>query len=340
MITKKTILRLVKATKSEKFFLTRLDRIATRLRNLHGFIQNGGHKKGYFPDFGKLEISDVALEVAKEIRGIHNPAIILYGVMSRSGTGYVGGTKTLLGLHPDILCHPNKLWEVPFLENSYLLKEFQEIFFKSYGFNIGKIGANDFLPLFGSAFINYLLYSLDNDYHKYISITRPSVEFLNYFFDIFPYENLLLLMRDGRDVVNSHFNTFSASFPDICVQWNDSAQMMLSFVRHYQEKKGERFLYVKFEDVVADPAGFIKRFCKHFHIDCSMYPFEKIASIPVVGSSTMKHNDKVTWKPIKKPEGFNPVGRWTKWSNKKKRIFKKLAGQTLIEAGYCKDLKW
>ena len=339
MLIKKIIFRLVKDTKSEKLFLTYLDRIATRSRNLQGFIQNAGYKKGYFPDFGKLEISDAALKVAKEIRGIHNPAIILHGVMQRSGTGYVGGTRTLLGLHPDILPHPNQLWEVPFLENSYLLKDFQEVFFKSYDFNVGKIGANDFLPLFGSAFINYL-YSLDNDKHKYISITRPSVKFLNYFFDIFPYENLVLLMRDGRDVVNSYFHSSSkASFPGLCVRWNDSAQMMLLFISHYQEKR-ERFLYVRFEDVVADPAGFIKSFCKHFHIASSMYPFEKIASIPVVGSSTMKHDGKVTWKPIKKPEGFNPVGRWTKWSDKKKRTFKKLAGQTLIEAGYCKDLNW
>lgn len=43
------------------------------------------------------------------------------------------------------------------------------------------------------------------------------------------------------------------------------------------------------------------------------YPFDQMRQIPLRGSSTTTQDGKVTWTPVAKGPGFNPVGRWQQW---------------------------
>lgn len=98
-------------------------------------------------------ISEQTLEVVRRIRGDHPPAIIIHGVMPRSGTVYTG---ELLRLHPDLHAYPNEIWELPFLELTGDLLAAQKHFFRAYRQNTGKIGDHDFLPPFGGFLLAYL----------------------------------------------------------------------------------------------------------------------------------------------------------------------------------------
>ena len=169
------------------------------------------------------EISPHAFQTAKTIRGENRPpAIIIHGIMKRSGTVYSG---ELLGLHPYVHSHPNLIWETPFLSLTGDIKKLQQDFFLSYQQNIGKIGENDFLPIFGASFLAYLYSLVPEDQRMLLKV--PGVEYLDYFYDVFPNEHLLLLIRDGRDLVASTIKTWpQLRFSDVCRRWANSAKMI------------------------------------------------------------------------------------------------------------------
>jgi protein-tyrosine sulfotransferase len=251
--------------------------------------------------------------------------------MKRSGTVYSG---ELLGLHPCIHPHPKLIWETPFLALTGDIRKLQQDFFLSYQQNIGKIGEADFLPIFGSSFLSYL-YSLVPEGQRML-LKVPGVEYLDYFYDVFPNENLLLLTRDGRDLVASTIKTWpQLRFADVCRRWANSARMILRFNEAHKNKEG--YWLARYEDAVKDPETFVRGACSHFNLDPDIYPFEKINALPVIGSSTTRKQGD-TW--VKKTISFNPIGRWEQWSKLRKMTFKRIAGQALVELGYCENLDW
>jgi len=173
-------------------------------------------------DIAKL--SSNAVNVAALIRGNNRkPAIILHVVMPRSGTVYIG---EVLSLHPDLHAYTNRIWEISLLLTIGEMIRVHKLFFKNYKQNIWKIGENDLLPLFGSSFIGYL-HSFTN-LKKQILLKVPNIQYLSYFFTLFPHEYLILALRDGRDIVNSTVKTRSErDFSVICRLWNDSMKTVL-----------------------------------------------------------------------------------------------------------------
>lgn len=303
-------------------------------KNLRKYKNYVFDTKSFVPDFDANKVSDHALEVANSIRGSgRTPSIIIHGIMKRSGTVYVG---ELLSLHPDTYSYPNKIWEIPFLPQTGSIKELQREFFLAYEKNIGMVGENDFLPIFGASFIRYLYAFVPED--RRLLVKMPGVQYLNYFYTVFPGESLLLLTRDGRDVVASTIKTWpQLNFVDVCRRWNHSARMVLECHKKYNGRNG--YWLARFEDAVKEPSAFVKKVCEGLELDPDKYPYEKIDSLPVIGSSTTLKDGK-GWEWIRKPKGFQPVGRWQHWSVFKKWVFKRVAGKSLIELGYCTDLSW
>jgi protein-tyrosine sulfotransferase len=299
---------------------------------------SGLDEHGFDLDIPALKISEHALRVAKAIRGEGRPpAIIIHGVMPRSGTVYTG---ELLRLHPALHAYPNDIWEIPFLELTGDALRMQKRFFMAYKQNKDKVGDHDFLPLFGAALIAYLYSFIPEG--KRMLLKVPDVQYLQHFYAVFPYENPLLLMRDGRDVVNSTINSWpDRRFDEVCSLWDRSARMMLAFEGRYS-RNSYPYLSVKYEDVVKDPDGFAKRACDIYGLDYGAYPGEKIKELPVRGSSSTvgKAGAQTAWNPVDKPKNFNPVGRWNDWPENRKGTFKRVAGQTLMNTGYCASLDW
>lgn len=260
------------------------------------------------------------------------PAIFLHGVMPRCGSVYVGN---LIKLHLDIEAYPNQLWEWPFLGSAKKLEQFNDHFLNSYSQLDGKFGKHDLLAMFGAVSIGYL-YSLVTP-GKRLFMKEPRAEFLGRFFELFPNEKLVLLIRDGRDVVNSTVLTWPHhNFDSTCQLWKDSALLMHRISQQYSD----RLVCAKFEDIVTAPRAFVEEICKAFDLDVNRYPFDQIQNILLQGSSKNSIDGNVSWNPVEKPSGFNPVGRWHDWSAGQKQTFKRIAGEALIETGYAKNLDW
>ena len=298
------------------------------------------------PELIQFEFSKNILQQVKEIRGLNNkPSIILNSIMPRSGSGYF---SRLIRLHSDISVNPNELWEIPFMKTAtgYFI-EIMRDFLNSYKYNIGKISEYDFIPLFGASLIHFLYSFIPKG--KHLFFINTNVFYLNYFWTLFPFEYMILLIRDGRDVVSSTYHTRhcngeqfnKSSFINICKEWDYSAKMVMNFNSNYSTIYNDNYLIVKYENIVNDPKLLINKICDFLNLDSNRYDFKKIQDIGVIGSSGIKRNGQVTWeRDEKKTTFFNPIGRWKEWTTKEKNIFKKIAGKSLIDIGYERNCNW
>ncbi len=325
------------------------DRFQLSLRDdVRKYLGYAFDRRSFVPEFDEQPLTQHALEAAEAIRERgHGSTIIVHGIMPRSGTVYVG---ELLRRHPAVHAYPNRLWEMPFLQQTYHILRMQRDFFRTYEQNIGKIGDHDFLPLFGSAFIAYLRSFAPEGQRLLLKV--PGVHHLDRFFTVFPYEHLLVLVRDGRDVVHSTRKTWpQITFGMASRRWKRSARMVLAFHERYRIRSTTgasaacppppgAYWLARFEDAVHDPAGFVREACRHFDLDEAAYPFDEADDLPVRGSTTLKRQGPVDWAPVKKPAGFKPIAHWRDWSWWQKWRFKHIAGQELIDLGYAEDFKW
>ena len=293
--------------------------------------------KGFRSNCHVWEISDQATQAVQTIRGRERgPAIIIQGVMPRSGTVYIG---ELLRCHPDLYVYPHQLWEFPALQLTENILDLQKKFLLGYKLNSNKLGQADFLPLVGASLMAYLYEPVPPP--QRVLVKMPSVQYLSHFFSMFPSENLLILVRDGRDLVHSTLRTWPwLNFFQVCLRWNRSAQMICETVEQLTTAKRNGYWLAKYEDALQNPETFVQKACHYFNLDENRYPYEQIDHIRVIGSSKLENQGKVTWRHLKRPENFTPTEYWKEWSSIRKLIFKLIAGRSLIRLGYCDNLNW
>lgn len=310
--------------------------MTTLFDNIRKYLDYVFDARSFTPRFDPEAVSGGVLEAARAIRGAgRGPAIILHGIMPRSGTVYAG---ELLRLHPDLQAYPNQIWEAPLLQLTGDVTALQEKFLWAYRHNAGKLGEKDFMTLLGAAFVGYLHAFVPQG--KRVLLKVPGVHYLSGFFTMFPHENLLVLVRDGRDVVHSTVKTWpQIRFSLACLRYRRSAGMVHACHARYRDRR-QGYWLARFEDAVEDPASFVRQACAHFDLDVDRYPFDQIGTLPVRGSSRVNESAEVTWHPVERPPDFNPVGRWEDWSAWQKWRFKRIAGPALVDLGYCKDLDW
>ena len=303
-----------------------------KMRSLFGGQARSKVEAGLDPPFLALEITKHAREVAEKIRlgnerDYRNP-IFLHSIMPRAGSVFVGN---IISLHPDISAYPNEIWESPFLESMDHINGFSDHFFSSYANNRDSIGRDDFFVIFAASYQRYLYDATPKD--KVLFVKEPRTRFLPYFYEAFPDANLTLLVRDGRDLVNSTVESWPHfGFEEVCHRWAKCARICLDFMKKYENS--DRFILVKFEEVSEKPESFVESMCKKFKVDFDKYPIDKLETIPIQGSSALQVAGNVSWDPVKKPPSFNPIGRWNNWTDYRKKTFDSIAGEELRRLGY------
>lgn len=136
----------------------------------------------------------------------------------------------------------------------------------------------------------------------------PSVRNIDQFFTLFPESHLIILIRDGRSVVESGMRTFDWSFEQAVHRWRKAARTVLEFDDREENDGPHRI--VRYEDLFRDTVGRLKRLFEFLHLDPSAYDFEAAVDAPVRRSSTYGQNEgDVDWEPVEKEEGFNPLRR-------------------------------
>jgi len=146
---------------------------------------------------------------------------------------------------------------------------------------------------------------------------------------------LLILVRDGRAVVESRVKTFDESYVSAMQKWAAAASTVLQFDRKIKNTK-HKYLIVKYEDLWNDLDSELRKIFTFLDLDSKIYNFDKAINLPVRGSSVFhgKKQENIHWEPVKKTVDFDPTKHWKHWNRILHEQFNFIAGKYLEQLGY------
>jgi protein-tyrosine sulfotransferase len=257
--------------------------------------------------------------------------IFIHGILPRSGTNFL---CDLLLLHPDCARAQEPVREDLFLDHSDHLVAFANAARAAWDPSWGTFGAD--LPdrLYagiGEGLVSFLW----NDRERRLVTKSPSVRNLNRFFKFYPWARLLVLVRDGRSVVQSGMDTFGWDFDRGCRAWSAAADEICRF-QHAQLARADRWRIVRYEDLLDDTERQLRAMFEFLELDATQYDFEAALRLPVRGSSAFgRQGRRVHWELVEKNTSFAPKERWRSWSAGQLERFDWLAGDQLRRFGYA-----
>jgi len=326
-------------TKIGRVMLTRIGELGMYFRRYFGLNLVKKHK--YFmefpDDFDRNEIERIVYLIRGEK---YKPAIFIHGVMPRSGTNYLAD---LMERHEDIFPYTHHFWEFPLLMFTENVSNLQSDFNRKILRYPAEAKPFEFSAYLNAGMMKNLQEQADTG--KMILFKYPFVQYLDLFRTFFPRDYLILVLRDGRDVVASSIRTFGMGpfkkkFSDYCREWDYATRCILKY-DHKNSYNHPKTIVIKYEDLYQDPEKNIRRILRTLNLDPQRFDFQDLRSQPIRGSSALPNEKgKVTWKPQERKDTFNPLGRWANWTNSQKRRFKALAGRSLVAAGYANDNDW
>ena len=256
--------------------------------------------------------------------------IFIHGILPRSGTNFLWD---LLLLHPDCTRGREPINEDLFLDASDHLVRFIETVRGSWDARWGTFAA-DLPDQLARSIGDGLLAFLWTDRQHQLVAKSPSVAHLERFFTFFPSARLLILVRDGRSVVQSAMETFRWDFDRAARAWSEAARTIQRF-EHAESARADRWRIVRYEDLVDDPEGQLRTIFQFLGLDATRYDFEAARNLPVRGSSSFGRQDgQVHWAKVAKDATFAPKEQWRSWSADQLQRFDWLAGEQLAAFGY------
>lgn len=282
-------------------------------------------------------------------------AIFILGIAARCGTNYL---HDLIRMHPECDSGSSSLEEDNLIANAHLLAKYVEGVSRWWKHHWGPEELRTEKELLaqqmGQGLISFLSAQLER--RKQIShkherngqplrlVTKtPAVKNLALYFQLFPSNKLLILIRDGRSVVESAVRTFDRPYGHAAQEWASSAKIIQDFSKDHPEKS---FLLVRYEDLYSNVEKELRRIFEYLELDPEAYDYHGAKNLPVRGSSTLRGQPSahevpwvaqgIHWNPVAKPANFNPVDRWANWSRAKHERFNWIAGTYLEKFGYQK----
>lgn len=274
----------------------------------------------------------------------HNEPDIIFilGIMPRSGTHFLWH---LLGLHPD--CDKSAIPEDGLVSKSDFLARYVNLNYhvwQSEG-DLPAIPAKELLmESLGEGlkiFLQRARIAADQlstgqaaKQAKYLVTKFPQVTSIDKFFRLFPREKLLILVRDGRDLVESINVSFRYSREEAIRDWARAARRIVAFEKRWADAK-DQYCIVKYEELYTNTEQEMRKIMNFLELDAVNYDFKEALNLPVVGSSVFKRGEgDVHWTPVSKTHDFNPLSRTAAWTRRRHERFNWLAKEELLLFAY------
>lgn len=273
-------------------------------------------------------------------------AVYIVSPTQRSGTNFL---SHMLSSHPDINFPSGP--DLPSEHCLYIYSDYLKMYaYKTVntwskwiegGDQVLEQHAKNLLSAMGGGILNY--------FSKYVRpgstilFKTPDAGQLENFFHLFPQAKVVILLRDGRDTVESFSKSWGGrfTFKNICERWSKRVDSISDFINMANEAGlSDRHHVVRYDYLNDNPKEELSKILKFLKVDESKYPWEQVDQIPILGSSNHKGKNGVHWNPIKKDDKFNPNQKWLKWNSSKKETFKKAAGDNLIKLGFAENNQW
>jgi hypothetical protein len=171
------------------------------------------------------------------------------------------------------------------------------------------------------------------DEQRRVVSKTPSMDNLDLVDRLFPDARLILLIRDGRAVVESGMKSFNWTFEAATRRWADAARNLARFDEAHRGT-GLRYRILRYEDLYSQPEVELPRLHDFLGLAPTAAKLADLADIPVRGSSVKGEAARVHWAAVAKPAGFNPLERFSHWSPAQHARFNWLAGDAMALFGY------
>lgn len=256
--------------------------------------------------------------------------LFLLGITGRSGTVYF---SELLRRHPDIkIWRP--LWEDHLLEWIGPVADFAAGITEMWQdtWHLDAAEANRFIRSLGGGIESFFT---EGTITRYVLLRTPTVRNVRFAALFFPRSPIVLLVRDGRAVVESARLTFGETDEEVTRYWAQGGRQILDFMADATELGPPRLL-VRYEELVTNTEGQLRRVFGALGLDPEGYDYAGTAQLPVCGSSVARDGaDTVHWKPVTRPDDFNPLDHHRKnWTPQRLAAFAAVAGEVLSALGY------
>jgi len=267
----------------------------------------------------------------------HKAPIFIYGIMKRSGTNYL---QDLLCLHPD--CAAGSVSENFFLEAAELLEDYTEITEENMIVECTpeeKRGVRRRLcGSIGTGLTRFLYDGMPPHPGRDVRLVSktPSVRNIEKHRKFFPGTRFVLIVRDGRQVVESYARSYGwTNYEYLIRRWNDGACTVIDLMRQDARHAGDHII-VKYEELYTDTERGMRRVLDFLGLDSTIYDFERAACLPVRGSSVFRGEKKeLHWAPVERTTAFDPLDRAAGWGRKMHERFNWLAGGSMRALGYA-----
>jgi protein-tyrosine sulfotransferase len=253
--------------------------------------------------------------------------------MPRCGTNHL---MDLVCSHPEVAPGRLPVKEDLFLENSEPLLRYVSQVRGAWDPIWGDFPPEleeDLLRSLGDGLISFLW----TDRSRRLVTKSPSVRNIASFHRLFPDAKLLILIRDGRSIVQSCIDTFGWDFDTATHRFSDAARELLAYI----EDRGAsaEHLMIRYEDLVTDMRPTMTSVLEFAGLSRDGFDFAAAEELPVRGSSSHlgPGRTSVHWEPVSKNASFRPLQRWESWDEDRRARFEWLAGREARALGYELD---
>lgn len=240
--------------------------------------------------------------------------VFLLGSGPRSGTNYL---FRLLLKHPEV--KPMKLGGEDFLLyfSNHLMdftQKVSDIWNPSWGNDRESLN-----KALGSGLEQMLGLSSDTK-EKVVLAKTPLAGNSENVFELFPNAKVILLVRHGKDMIESYIKSFNSSFDVALWRYASEANSIIKFRKKFKDFEDEKFIVLRYEDIVQNIESEIERLLSFLGLPADSYDMQEALNQGVIGSSKLKDEDgAVTWKKeFEKSDSFKAIGAGNDWSKAQK----------------------
>lgn len=263
-------------------------------------------------------------------------AIFILGLLPRSGTNFL---SNLLQLHPDC-APPDPVWEDFLVTHLDLLASYSDSVAGEWDSSWGitdQTGVELDIAL-GGGLAGFLETRCVET--RVISKT-PRVKNLDLFYRFFPTGRLLILLRDGRSIVESGAQSFGWSREAAMHSVAQAARTITRFQQQFPAQE-KRYLILRYEDLWQDTEVQLRGIFEFLELNSENYDWQEALALPVRGSSELKAREagSIHWDPVERSTEFDPLSRFADWSDARHIRYNSVAGPAMKSFDYdCKDVK-
>ncbi|GIU83696.1 MAG: hypothetical protein KatS3mg008_0471 [Acidimicrobiales bacterium] len=166
---------------------------------------------------------------------------------------------------------------------------------------------------------------------EWFALTKtPSIRGLRNVHRLLPSARLVVIVRGGPATVESAVRSFGGTYESWMRTWAAAASEVVDFFR----SAPPRSVLVRYEDLVRDRAGEMRRVLEALDLPVEEFPFDRVDHLPVRGSSQTAGVDGPDFSPREPDATFDPLARAGSWDERLLRRFRWIAGSVVEQLGY------